>query len=85
VAAQAYENFRLIPHWNETRFSGSLLDWKMLDTARRRTEMRDPHDWPIVAVALLLGLPIWTEDRDFFGSGVATWTSDRVELYLGEK
>ncbi|MGA3211377.1 MAG: PIN domain-containing protein, partial [Terriglobales bacterium] len=55
------------------------------DTARRRTEMRDPHDWPIVAVALLLGLPIWTEDRDFFGSGVATWTSDRVELYLGEK
>ncbi|MGA3213333.1 MAG: hypothetical protein ABSD20_18670, partial [Terriglobales bacterium] len=30
VAAQAYENFRLIPHWNETRFSGSLLDWKML-------------------------------------------------------
>lgn len=23
-----------------------------------------------------------TEDQDFFGSGVATWTTDRVELYL---
>jgi hypothetical protein len=27
-------------------------------------------------------LPFWTEDRDFFGTGVATWTSDRVEIYL---
>lgn len=50
--------------------------------ARGRVEVRDPHDWPVVAVALLLQLPIWTEDQDFFGSGVATWTTDRVELYL---
>jgi hypothetical protein len=35
-------------------------------------------------VALLLGLPIWTEDQDFFGSGIATWTTDRVELFLRE-
>ena len=27
-------------------------------------------------------LEIWTEDADFFGTGVATWTSDRVALYL---
>ena len=53
-------------------------------TARRRIELRDPEDWPVVAVALLLEMPIWTEDQDFFGSGVATWTSDRVELYLQE-
>ena len=26
--------------------------------------------------------PIWTEDRDYFGAGVATWTSDLVEIYL---
>jgi hypothetical protein len=26
--------------------------------------------------------PIWTEDQDFFGSGVATWTSGRIEVYL---
>ena len=26
--------------------------------------------------------PVWTEDTDFFGTGIATWTTDRVELYL---
>ena len=36
----------------------------------------------VVAVALLPNVPVWTEDRDFFGSGLATWTTDRVELYL---
>ncbi len=50
--------------------------------ARSRIDLRDPDDWPVVAVALLLNLPIWTEDQDFFGSGIATWTTDRVELYL---
>ena len=52
--------------------------------ARERIELRDPDDWPVVAVALLLKLPIWTEDQDFFGTGIATWTTDRVELYLQE-
>lgn len=50
--------------------------------AMERVQPRDPDDWPVVAVALLLDLPIWTEDQDFFGSGMATWTTDRVELYL---
>jgi predicted nucleic acid-binding protein len=50
--------------------------------ALERVLTRDPDDWPIVAVALLLDFPIWTEDQDFFGSGVAAWTTDRVELYL---
>jgi len=40
--------------------------------ARERVLTRDADDWPIVAVALLLDFPIWTEDQDFFGSGVAT-------------
>jgi len=44
---------------------------------------RDVDDWPIVATSLMLQVPVWTEDRDFFGSGLATWTTDRVELYLG--
>ena len=50
--------------------------------ALRRIEMRDADDWPILACAMVLGCPIWTEDADFFGTGVATWTSDRVALYL---
>lgn len=44
--------------------------------ARRRLARRDP------ACALALDCPIWTEDADFFGCGVATWTSDRVVTYL---
>jgi predicted nucleic acid-binding protein len=50
--------------------------------ARDRVSPRDPEDWPVAAVALLLGYPIWTEDQDFFGAGIASWTTDKVELYL---
>ena len=50
--------------------------------ARERMRSRDVADWPIAATALLLDCPIWTEDQDFFGSGIATWTSGNVELYL---
>jgi predicted nucleic acid-binding protein len=55
-------------------------DWEQV--ARQRVSARDADDWPVAAVALLLDVPIWTEDQDFFGSGIATWTTDRVELYL---
>ncbi len=44
--------------------------------------LRDADDWPVLACAMAMGCPVWTEDADFFGTGVATWTSDRVELYL---
>lgn len=50
--------------------------------ARRRLAGRDEVDWPFLALALKLDCPIWTEDPDFFGSGVATWTTDRIEMYL---
>ena len=52
--------------------------------ARQRLARRDEDDWPVLATALVLGCPIWTEDTDFFGCGVATWTTDRVEIYLAE-
>jgi predicted nucleic acid-binding protein len=50
--------------------------------ARQRLAGRDPEDWPVLATALTLQCPIWTEDTDFFGTGIATWKSDRVELFL---
>jgi predicted nucleic acid-binding protein len=52
--------------------------------ARRRLHMRDEDDWPVLATALALECPIWAEDADFFGAGVATWTTDRVGLLLRE-
>ena len=52
--------------------------------AKQRIAIRDIDDWSIVALSLMLNCPIWTEDADFFGAGVATWTSDRVHLYLSQ-
>lgn len=51
--------------------------------ARERLATRDPDDWPALALALALNAPVWTEDTDFFGTGVATWTTRNVEIYLG--
>ncbi len=52
--------------------------------ALKRIAVRDADDWPVLACAMTIGCPVWTEDADFFGAGVATWTTDRVELYLVE-
>lgn len=52
------------------------------DEALLRIGDRDPDDWPILASALTMRCPIWTEDKDFFGTGVATWTTNLVHLYL---
>ncbi len=50
--------------------------------ARKRISSRDAADWPIIAAALVLQCPVWTEDRDFFGCGIATWTTTNVEQYF---
>ena len=52
------------------------------EAALQRIAMRDADDWPVLACAMTTACPIWTEDADFFGAGIATWTTDRVELYL---
>jgi predicted nucleic acid-binding protein len=54
----------------------------MRQQAMQRISMRDVDDWPVLACAMALGCPVWTEDADFFGTGVATWTTDRVEFYF---
>lgn len=52
------------------------------DEARARS-LRDPTDWPVVASALALSADIWTNDNDFLGTGVATWTTDTLRGWLG--
>ena len=56
----------------------------MKPAALVRIGPRDPDDWPILACALALNCPIWTEDKDFFGTGVAIWTTALVQLYFTE-
>jgi predicted nucleic acid-binding protein len=58
----------------------SYLPFK--DRALARIGPRDPDDWPVLACALAADCPIWTEDTDFFGAGVATWTTASVELFF---
>ena len=43
---------------------------------------RDADDWHTVALALSLGAAIWTQDNDFLGCGVATWTTETLRLKL---
>ncbi len=90
-----YLNAYNAPHWMEI---GTVLDHlgclvqslpaeyynSYRKLSLRRISARDPDDWPIVACSLALNCPIWTEDTDFFGAGVATWTTNRVEYYLSE-
>ena len=54
----------------------------MKQQALQRIAVRDADDWPVLACAMTLGCPVWTEDADFFGTGVPTWTSDRIALYF---
>lgn len=72
--------FARLRKWVEIVPEGQLLVFK--DAALERLRKRDPNDWHILAASLVLNCPLWTEDRDFFGTGVATWTTDRVEIYL---
>jgi hypothetical protein len=39
----------------------------------------------VLAAALALSCAIWNEDTDFFGAGIAVWTSDRIEIFLKEQ
>ncbi|MEY4354549.1 MAG: hypothetical protein RLZZ609_2790 [Cyanobacteriota bacterium] len=62
-----------------------VVDTPLIEGAKDEAlkRIRDPADWPALALALQLECAIWTEDQDFFGTGVATWTTATVERYLG--
>ena len=51
------------------------------DEARARS-LRDPGDWPVVACALALSCGVWTNDNDFLGTGVPTWTTETLQAWL---
>jgi predicted nucleic acid-binding protein len=61
-----------------------LVENRVLESARDEAlaRIRDADDWPALALGLQLECAIWTEDKDFFGTGIATWTTRTVERYL---
>jgi predicted nucleic acid-binding protein len=52
--------------------------------AKQRIQERDINDWPLIALCMTLDCPIWTEDQDLFGTGIATWRTRNVEIYLSD-
>ena len=59
-----------------------ILTYGRLESAARRRVPRDPNDRPTVALALTLECDIWTADADCLGCGVATWTTETLNLHL---
>ena len=53
-----------------------------LEEEARARSLRDPSDWPVVACALALSCGVWTNDNDFLGTGVPTWTTDTLQQWL---
>jgi predicted nucleic acid-binding protein len=46
--------------------------------ARRRIGSRDPDDIDVLALALRLRVPLWSNDRDFEGTGIEQLTTSDV-------
>ena len=51
------------------------------ERARGRLEGAGLKDWPLLAAAMALEAPIWTNDRDLFGTGVAVWHTRNIALW----
>lgn len=61
------------------------VDWRSADeyerhreAAERRISARDPDDWPTLALALTLDLPVWSQDKDFADAGVEVFTTGEL-------
>ena len=47
--------------------------------AMLRLRLKSAGDWPILATAMAFGAAIWSDDRDFFGTGVPVWSSNNID------
>jgi predicted nucleic acid-binding protein len=73
------------PACASTEANVAVLDdpiYSALEDEARARALRDPADWPVVARALALSAAIWTNDNDFLGTGVATWTTKSLKAWL---
>lgn len=57
-------------------------EYGLWEAIARERVPRDPNDWPTVALALRLGADIWTQDADFLGCGIPTWTTETLMVHL---
>ena len=59
----------------------SVYRRKMFE-ARERMELRDPDDVDLLALALHLRIPVWSNDKDFEAARVKWFTTAQL-LYMG--
>lgn len=79
VAALSESSREAIAHTCSVVAEDIYKAWE--DEARWRSA-RDQSDWPAVACALALDAAVWTNDNDFLGTGVPTWTTETLDLWL---
>jgi len=48
------------------------------DEAQQRIAARDPDDWPTVALALALDLPVWSQDKDLADARIEVLTTGEL-------
>jgi len=63
---------------DRTAYAGRLKE------AGRRIGKRDPDDVKTLALALHLGVPVWSNDDDFKGAGVVWYTTAEILKRLDE-
>lgn len=56
----------------------------LAQAADARLQKGGKSDWPLLAAALATRASIWSEDRDFFGTGVPVWTTANLRFYQQE-
>ena len=56
---------------------------KELSKAKRRIGKRDPDDIDVLALALTLNVPVWSNDSDFADAGVEWYTTAELLKTLG--
>ena len=49
--------------------------------AKARIHYKNTKDWPILAAAIEHEGAVWTDNRDFFGTGVPTWTTRNIRFW----
>jgi predicted nucleic acid-binding protein len=60
-----------------TPYTGRIYR-KSIAEAVRRIGQRDPRDVDVLALALHLGIPIWSNDGDFQNAGIDCFTTTRL-------
>jgi hypothetical protein len=54
-----------------------------ISEAEKRIAKRDPDDVELLALAMALSIPVWSNDRDFKGTGVEWLTTEALLKRLG--